>query len=425
MSFALNIATSLRSSPDRFSPIPEEEIASPIPLDPPSISWIDRDSLIDAIALCFFSPTDSVEDEDTRGAQIEAFLTEQFPDEKLDAILAYAQKVQLHTEQPYLIPKEESGLCRSLIVGTGENGNPTVFLLLTHASKGKDPLVAEQIKNAIDLQTGKRAIVKVTRKDKDGDEAYDLAHKEAQIMSSLKNQEHLVQLFCSVPTEKKHYLLIEYCNQGDLWGLIDLFHKKNLNLSLLSRSQLALDIAEGLLEMKRAGLTHRDLKTENVFLYREKAEDLFRAKVGDFAFSKPPLDNTDPDLGTYSSWSPERCEAYEEEGSINFETDDIWAFGMILHSLFHKRYHKVFPGPNKSWDKLSLKKQMDLIFDRIYDYEDSQKDFSEIQQPIIRQLLEDIFSREKRPKLTWEHIASQLRIHLAQQKAPLSAMQKV
>lgn len=425
MSFALNIATSLRSSPDRFSPIPEEEIASPIPLDPPSISWIDRDSLIDAIKLCFISPTDSVEDEDARGAQIKAFLTEQFPDEKLDAILAYAQKVQLHTEQPYLIPKEESDLCRSLIVGTGENGNPTVFLLLTHASKGKDPLVAKQLKNAIDLQTGKRAIVKVARRDRDGDEKYDLIRKEGQIMSSLKNKEHVVQLLCSVNTEKKHYLLIEYCNRGDLRDALNLYHEKEIDLHPLSRSQIALDIAEGLLEMKEAGLTHRDLKDENIFLHQKTGEDFFRAKVGDLAFSKPPFDNSDLICGTHICWSPERCKAFKEGLEINFETDDLWAFGMMLHSLFHKDYHEVFSEPQGFSEELDQKDKILLAMHEINHFDHSEKDFTDIKQPIIRQLLEDIFSTEKRKTLTWEHIASQLRIHLAQQKEPLSAMQKV
>lgn len=72
------------------------------------------------------------------------------------------------------------------------------------------------------------------------------------------------------------YIITEYCNEGDLSGLL----KKRRKLTEPEVLKLAKDIVSGFIEMAERHFLHRDLKLANIFMSSG------RALLADFGFAK-------------------------------------------------------------------------------------------------------------------------------------------
>ena len=78
-------------------------------------------------------------------------------------------------------------------------------------------------------------------------------------------------------------------------------------------------------------VTHRDLKSLNVLL----GKDLL-AKLSDFGLAKEDSGataGTVAKLGTPAWNSPERIEAIDGDGAIDYQKDDIWALGLVVWEI--------------------------------------------------------------------------------------------
>ena len=92
------------------------------------------------------------------------------------------------------------------------------------------------------------------------------------------NHPNILKLYEVYNTEKHFFLILEYCEDGNLKNLID----KN-NPPCLSEDKtlgIMYQILQGFKELIKQGVIHRDLKPENILVNK----GVF--KIADFGFSK-------------------------------------------------------------------------------------------------------------------------------------------
>ena len=106
-------------------------------------------------------------------------------------------------------------------------------------------------------------------------------------------------------------------------------------LSIARALRIGREIAEGLDAAHRAGVIHRDLKPDNVFLVKA-AQGRETVKILDFGISKVSAKDTSQELtrtgsalGTPTHMAPEQIEATQEIDA----RADLWALGVLLFQM--------------------------------------------------------------------------------------------
>ena len=171
------------------------------------------------------------------------------------------------------------------------------------------------------------------------------AQSELAVMRSLKPHPFIVDFYDSfeatslpVGTRAKPpvspdelHLVMEYCAGGTLQDRIDAARKPSEPAVIPAAEVLRLfsHVVLGVHALHSAGILHRDLKAENIFL--TGSGEGSTAKLGDFGLSRQlegPLDVATTTVGTPHHLSPELC-----SGQPYGSASDIWALGCILHEL--------------------------------------------------------------------------------------------
>lgn len=156
--------------------------------------------------------------------------------------------------------------------------------------------------------------------------------------------------------------------------LASLLKRRNRLPTELAR-RIARDTANGLAAAHRAGLVHRDIKPDNLFLLGPQG-DPFGVKIIDFGMAKLP-DASEPSgdhtvLGTIEYMAPEQVLADPVDARA-----DIYGFGIVMFRLFtgHLPFeapegldllsHQVFsPVPAPSWAHPGIDDDLDAIVTR-------------------------------------------------------------
>ncbi len=122
--------------------------------------------------------------------------------------------------------------------------------------------------------------------------------------------------------EGQCFIAMEFLEGGSLKGLL-----KAKDLSLEEILDLAIQIGEGLHAAHESGVTHRDMKPDNIMLTRRGT-----AKITDFGLAKlrgvTRLTRTGTTLGTLRYMSPEQIKGKEVD-----QRGDIFSFGVILYEM--------------------------------------------------------------------------------------------
>ena len=206
---------------------------------------------------------------------------------------------------------------------------------------------------------------------------------EADILSSLDNK-YVVKFYKSFKKNKNIYIIMEYCDNGDLCTFLSRMKKHRINDSYyLSKDdvwKLFIQMSIGLYYIHSKKIIHRDIKTLNIFLTKN-----YDAKIGDLGVAKI-LDNTNHAMtfiGTPYYVSPEMCrnKPYNEKS-------DIWALGCILYELLTFNHpftatnqaalfikilnNKYNPFPNGVPDDLKL--MVDFILQKDYEIRPSMEE---------------------------------------------------
>lgn len=145
-----------------------------------------------------------------------------------------------------------------------------------------------------------------------------------------------VEKFSIISAKKNYlcaYLVMEYCQDGDLWQLQRL---RKVNKDMFTFGELCTifrDIINGYEQLFAERILHQDLKPENIFINEG------RFKIGDFGLSYKLNDSQYKKSGTQAYNAPEK---YLQE-TVACSAQDIYSLGIIFYKLIfsvHPYYSK-------------------------------------------------------------------------------------
>eukprot|EP00177_Eucheuma_denticulatum_P002382 GFKZ01004268.1.p1 GENE.GFKZ01004268.1~~GFKZ01004268.1.p1 ORF type:complete len:556 (+),score=112.14 GFKZ01004268.1:46-1668(+) len=221
-----------------------------------------------------------------------------------------------------------------------------------------------------DRLNGEHLALKVIEKSSvyENDDAYRHALDERLVLEMACDHPFILNLRYAFQTERRLYLVTEYCDGGDLF---DYLKKRGKPLKEPEGRRIAGEILLALEYIHSLGVVYRDLKLENVLLDLEG-----HVRIADFGLSKllgkrrhnsrkpppPPTANlriappkpvsmTKTFCGTREYVAPEMLSGSEYGQSV-----DLWAFGILLYEIlcgrtpFYSRnreevYIKIENGP--------------------------------------------------------------------------------
>src|SRR4029078_10598470 len=152
--------------------------------------------------------------------------------------------------------------------------------------------------------------------------------REARAAAALRSP-HVVQILHHGVDDSTPYIAMEFLEGESLSAPL----RKVGRLSPAATARIVTHTARAVARAHEAGVVHRDLKPDNIFLIENEEEEL--AKVLDFGIAKStivgfgmsavPDTRTGALMGTLQYMSPEQTEGVK---SVDFRTD-IWAMGVI------------------------------------------------------------------------------------------------
>ncbi|XP_022960239.1 serine/threonine-protein kinase ATG1a [Cucurbita moschata] len=147
--------------------------------------------------------------------------------------------------------------------------------------------------------------------------------KEISILSTI-NHPNITRLFEAIQTDDRIFLVLEYCDGGDLGGYINRHGK----VSEVVARGLMRQLATGLKVLQEKHLIHRDLKPQNLLLTSNNGTPLL--KIGDFGFARSLSNQSLADTlcGSPLYMAPEIIQNQRYDAKA-----DLWSVGAILFQL--------------------------------------------------------------------------------------------
>lgn len=242
----------------------------------------------------------------------------------------------------------------------------TDFEILSQVGKG----ASGRVFLVRDRLNGERLALKVIEKSSvyENDDAYRHALDERLVLEMACDHPFILNLRYAFQTDKRLYLVTEFCDGGDLF---DYLKKRGKPFKEPEGRRIAGEILLALEYIHSLGVVYRDLKLENVLLDLEG-----HVRIADFGLSKllgkrrqtskkaPPapaanlrlapnkaVSMTKTFCGTREYVAPEMLSGSEYGQSV-----DLWAFGILLYEIlcgrtpFYSRnreevYVKIESGP--------------------------------------------------------------------------------
>ncbi|NXT84661.1 NEK5 kinase, partial [Zapornia atra] len=152
----------------------------------------------------------------------------------------------------------------------------------------------------------------------------EASQEEAILLAKMKHA-NIVTFYAALQEKSKLYIVMEYCDGGDLMKRINRQHGV-----LFDEDQILswfVQISLALKHIHDKKILHRDVKAQNVFLSNNGKV----AKLGDFGIARQlnsTMDFAHTCVGTPYYLSPEIC----ENRPYNNKTD-IWSLGCVLYEL--------------------------------------------------------------------------------------------
>ena len=178
-----------------------------------------------------------------------------------------------------------------------------------------------KVKLGIFKKTGEKFAIKIINKDKIKQKMKNILFKENEIITKF-NHINVVYVFQIFEEENNIYIIMEYCNKGELFDYI-VSHKR---LEEEEASIFFYQLINGVDYIHKKGVAHRDLKPENLLLTEDKT-----LKIIDFGLSHEYEENylLKTKCGSPSYAAPEIIRGKLYDG---FKVD-IWCCGVILYAM--------------------------------------------------------------------------------------------
>ncbi|KAK7258408.1 hypothetical protein RIF29_23983 [Crotalaria pallida] len=173
-------------------------------------------------------------------------------------------------------------------------------------------------------KTGLEYAVKEIDKKQLSPKVKDSLLKEISILSTIHHP-NIIRLFEAIQTNDRIYLVLEYCDGGDLAAYIHRHGK----VSEATARHFMRQLAAGLQVLQEKHLIHRDLKPQNLLLATNEATPLM--KIGDFGFARslaPHDELADTLCGSPLYMAPEIIQNQKYDAKA-----DLWSVGAILFQL--------------------------------------------------------------------------------------------
>ena len=148
----------------------------------------------------------------------------------------------------------------------------------------------------------------------------ELLHSEIKVLQSIDNK-NVIKLSEWFNENKYYYLVMEFCNGGDLEKYIK--SKPNKIISEAEAIGFFKQLLNGFNALHEIKAMHRDFKLANVLLHGGVL------KIGDLGFSKQ-ADIAKTNLGTSLYKAPEIMKDQQYDNKV-----DIWSLGICLYEMLY------------------------------------------------------------------------------------------
>ncbi|KAL4461049.1 hypothetical protein ABPG74_016521 [Tetrahymena malaccensis] len=222
-------------------------------------------------------------------------------------------------------------------------------------------------------QNKEKVAIKIVKKEQYAEKKQNLYYQnELEVSKFLASQkyvqENICQIYDVVEYQDQFFVIMEYCQGGDLLDYIMKQKQEDINKNILD---IALEIVKGVSYLHCNGIVHRDLKPENIYLQKKRVlthfnhyQEIYIFKIGDFGLSKFLKYNTNSVVGTINYMAPELL-----EGNYGREID-IWSIGCILHEL--KTQKQLF------WSQKMDLREIIFQIKKFYCYESSDSNIDQL-----------------------------------------------
>ncbi|KAF5891541.1 serine/threonine-protein kinase Nek5-like, partial [Clarias magur] len=177
--------------------------------------------------------------------------------------------------------------------------------------------------------SGHRCVMKQVGLSRMSTREREAAEKEVTLLSKMKHP-NIVAFFQSFQERNSLYIVMEYCDGGDLMKKITLQRGQPFKEEQIV--DWFVQICLGLKHIHDRKVLHRDIKAQNIFLTQGGT----KVKLGDFGIARMLNNTTEMArtcVGTPYYISPEIC----ENRPYNNKTD-IWSLGCVLYELCTLRH---------------------------------------------------------------------------------------
>ncbi|BGP19978.1 hypothetical protein JCM10213_006755 [Rhodosporidiobolus nylandii] len=181
-----------------------------------------------------------------------------------------------------------------------------------HPQLGNLPLYAVKCLNKVGLDTRQR----------------NFQRREIALHALASKHSNVVSLHNVIEEETVIYVVLQFCEEGDLFGMIT-ERQRYLGDDELIR-KVFLQIVDAVEYCHSKGIYHRDLKPENILCL----DDGGKVMLADFGLATGERTSGDFGCGSTFYMSPE-CQGglFQRLGSYSTPHNDIWSLGVILVNL--------------------------------------------------------------------------------------------
>ena len=175
--------------------------------------------------------------------------------------------------------------------------------------------------NNIDNEKSVEYAIKVISTRNLNSKVIENIENEIDIMVKIKH-DNIITLHESIVSKSHLYIVLEYCDGGDLYKYI----KKNGKISEMHTKYFFIKIGKGLYFLHQNNLIHRDLKPQNILLTSNS-----EVKIADFGFVKKyTAENNmlDTLCGSPIYMAPEILKYNKYDAKV-----DLWSMGIILFEM--------------------------------------------------------------------------------------------
>lgn len=184
-----------------------------------------------------------------------------------------------------------------------------------------------EVFSAVHAPTGARVAVKEIDRRRVDDHVRRGILQEMSILGSLSHP-NILRLINTIETGEKLFLVLEYCDRGDLEAYRQTHGGPRNRLPEAIARDFARQLAEGLKVLRGERIVHRDLKPQNLLLSTDG--DAITLKIGDFGFARSLMHEN---LAATFCGSPYYMAPEIWRGDKYDAKADLWSVGVILFQL--------------------------------------------------------------------------------------------